>query len=92
MGNAPHCHTRSTDCNAKADKNIFEDLINQEKTEAVANIDRNIQNLYNTYTAYNQRNLLELNDVGCCQSTQFRGISASNIIFDNISNQCTITK
>lgn len=86
------CKSELTDCDAKADTNMFQSLIDSEKTTVRENIDRNIATLKSQYELYTQRNLLVPNDVGCCQSTQFRGISASNITFDNISNQCTITK
>lgn len=86
------CKQGLTDCDAKSDTNMFQKWIDSEKQQAINIIDLNIQTLKNQYELYTQRNKLVPNDIGCCQNNQFGGISANNIIFDRITNQCTIQK
>lgn len=82
----------NTKCDVKGTVNLFQTFIDKEKADAVTNIDKIIENFYNAYDSYTQRNKLVPNDVGCCQRHEYSNISANNIIFDNLTNQCSIVK
>jgi hypothetical protein len=80
------------ECKLKANTNLFQVQIDIEVAAAIEEIDRDINKLKNDYELYEQRDKLTPSSIGCCQYTEFKGISASNIIFDNIKNECSIAK
>jgi hypothetical protein len=80
------------DCNAKLSTNLFDKEIIKLKNQARLDEEQRVNGLYNNYNSFVEPALFPKMAIGCCQQLIFDGISANDITFSNVTNNCTINK
>lgn len=76
-------------CDNKLNINLFQSAINNEVSGVAKEVDREIETFKFAYENIPLPQINNIQDIGCCQSLMFEGISANNIIID-INQKCTI--